>query len=70
MEEKKTKEEQVAELIRKAGTQLDGFESYLKDVWRLIEDEVTIEQRRPYTALMVHIGDLRQDLEWLSDETT
>ena len=65
MEENKTKEEQVEELINNAGTQLDGVESYLSQLYDLIAVTSTPEQLRPFTAVSVHISDLREDLDWL-----
>ena len=57
-----TKEEKL-ELIKKADTQLDGFENYIQQLG-LQRGVPFIEMCNAYT----HISDLRRDLEIMAEE--
>lgn len=55
------------EVIKKAETQLDGAESYIRQLERmdLMNHEKAVDA---YVSFMVHLADLRRDLDWLSSE--
>lgn len=64
--------EKREELMGKAMTELDGIESYLRQVWPDDRPAPTNKNDEDYwlhtvyTTAMVHLADLRLDLEGLS----
>lgn len=62
------KDEKSVELIRNAETQLDGAESYIRQLEKTVVESHSEKAADAYVTFMVHLADLRRDLEWLSDE--
>lgn len=66
---KALKDEKSEELIRRAETQLDGAESYIRQLEKAAMDLTNSEKAADaYVSFMVHLSDLRRDLKWLSSE--
>lgn len=63
------KDEKSVELIKNAETQLDGAESYIRQLENAAMDLTNNEKAvDAYVSFMVHLADLRRDLDWLSSE--
>lgn len=62
------KDKKSVELIKKAETQLDGAESYIRQLEKTVVESYSEKAADAYVSFMVHLADLRHDLEWLSNE--